>query len=64
MPNEAGTSASGDFVASTIDVDAIKVILPSVLVLELEMSVLRIVNLYFYKTSSIQIGVPKGQIKL
>ena len=37
---------------------------PSVLVLELEMSVLRIVNLLFYRTSSQQqIEVPKGQIK-
>ena len=31
------------------------------LVLELEMSVLRIVNLLFYRTSSQWIGVPKGQ---
>jgi hypothetical protein len=35
-----------------------------VLVLELEMSVLRNVNLYFYRTSLQQIGVPKGQMKL
>ena len=31
-----------------------------VLVLELEMSVLKIVNLYFYRTSSQGIGVPSG----
>ena len=37
---------------------------PSILVLELEMSVLRIINLLFYKTSLQPIGVPKGQIKI
>ena len=31
-----------------------------VLVLVLEMSVLRVVNLYFYRTSSQGIGVPSG----
>ena len=31
--------------------------------LELETSVLRIVNLYFYRTSLQQIGVPKGKGK-
>ena len=33
---------------------------PSVLVLELKMSVLRIINLYFYRTSSQQIKVTSG----
>ena len=33
---------------------------PSVLVLEFEMSFLRIVNIYFYRTSSQQFGVPSG----
>ena len=34
------------------------------LVLEFEMSVLKIINLYVYRTSLQRIGVPKGQIKL
>ena len=34
------------------------------MVLELEMSVLRIVYLHFYRTSLQQIGVPRVQIKL
>ena len=36
---------------------------PSILVLELEMSVLRIINLLFYPISSQQIGQPKVQLK-
>ena len=36
---------------------------PSILVLELEMSVIRIINLLFYPISSQQIGQPKVQLK-
>ena len=37
-----------------------KLMITLVLVLELEMSALRFINLYFYRTSSQQIGVPSG----